>query len=308
MTAWSGYLEQRLTDYFSSVDHGDYPSWQQAINALPFIEPSSVVLDSKTVSVGAAADINEDDRERIIKTLKLLSPWRKGPFNLFGIEIDAEWRSDMKWSRLEQYIEPLTGRLVLDVGCGNGYYGWRMLGQGAELVVGLDPTLLFIMQFHLFKRYIPESNLTLLPFGIAAAGDYPLNFDTVFSMGVLYHRRDPVEHLFQLKDCLKRGGELVLESLVIDANDIDLLKPERRYAKMNNARFIPSTRVLVRWLEQVGFSDISVIDVTRTSCDEQRVTEWSGSQSLSDFLDKDDDTKTIEGYPAPVRAIVLAEK
>jgi tRNA (mo5U34)-methyltransferase len=31
-------------------------------------------------------------------------------------------------------------------------------------------------------------------------------------MGVLYHRRSPLEHLWQLKDQLVNGGELVLET------------------------------------------------------------------------------------------------
>ena len=59
-------------------------------------------------------------------------------------------------------------------------------------------------------------------------------FDTVFSMGVIYHRRDPIEHLKKLAKCLKTSGEIIIESLVIDSHNLDVLIPKERYAKMKN--------------------------------------------------------------------------
>ena len=133
-------------------------------------------------------------------------------------------------------------------------------------------------------------------------------FDTVFSMGVFYHRRSPIEHLLALKDCLVKGGELVLETLVIEGDVNQVLVPEDRYAQMRNVWFLPSIAALERWLRRAGFSDVRCVDVSITTVEEQRATEWMKFQSLSDYLDPNDASKTIEGLPAPMRAVIVAKK
>lgn len=234
---------------------------------------------------------------------------------MFGVEIDAEWRSDMKWRRLQHSIAPLSGRTVLDVGCGNGYYGWRMLGAGAHRVVGTDPTLRYVMQQRALAKYLPEASFDILPFTLetlvagGAASVLPVGgFDTVFSMGVIYHRRDPENHICDLLKLLRPGGELVLESLVIDGKHGDLLQPGDRYARMRNIWAIPSIATLKNWLCHAGLTSIEVADVSVTTPAEQRVTEWTFEQSLSDFLDPENSYLTIEGYPAPKRAILICSR
>ena len=133
-------------------------------------------------------------------------------------------------------------------------------------------------------------------------------FDTVFSMGVLYHRKSPLDHLSQLKNQLRKGGELVLETLVVDGDVNTALVPADRYAKMKNVYFIPSVECLINWLQKTGFNNVRCVDVALTSLQEQRKTEWLENESLIDFLDPQDHSKTIEGYPAPKRAVILANK
>jgi len=48
-----------------------------------------------------------------------------------------------------------------------------------------------------------------------------------------------------------------------------------------------------------------VVDVSPTTPDEQRTTDWMTFHSLKDFLDPDDPTRTIEGYPGPIRATLV---
>ena len=308
MSSWSCQLKEQIPSFFSTVNHGDFSRWINIVNNLPSIQISEFNLDSNSIIIGSKSDCTARDRKLIEKQLRGLMPWRKGPYNLFGLELDAEWQSNMKWMRLESDIKSLKNKLILDIGCGNGYYGWRMLGKGAKYILGLDPSLLFYSQYMAVKKYLPDSNIEIIPFGVEALPVNELYFDTVFSMGVIYHRREPIEHLRQLLRCLKSGGELVIESIVIDSDNLDVLIPEEPYAKMKNVWAIPSLKLLVKWINDAGFRNTRVIDTTKTTSKEQRVTKWMQFESLNDFLDQNDRDKTIEGYPAPVRSIVISEK
>jgi len=312
---FSHYSNTILQDYFpdfkikidSAFKHGDVPKWESVLNQLPDIKPSLIDLNQGTIKIGEVHDCDGEERDLLRNKLMNFHPWRKGPYNLFGIKINTEWRSDFKWDRLKDSISPLKERLVLDVGCGNGYHCLRMLGAGAESVIGIDPYILSIFQFNSIKHFTDDLPVWILPLKMEAFPQETKLFDTVFSMGVFYHRRSPFEHLSELRSSLRSGGELVFETLVIDGTLGEVLVPEKRYAKMRNVWFIPSTLTLESWLKKSGFRSIRLIDVTKTSPAEQRSTEWMTYESLTDFLDPTNIDLTIEGYPAPQRAIFIAE-
>ncbi|PAU62825.1 tRNA 5-methoxyuridine(34)/uridine 5-oxyacetic acid(34) synthase CmoB [Pseudomonas sp. PIC25] len=303
LAAWANGLQAQL-DARMDIGHGDLERWQGALDALPDLKPTEVELRER---FRLDAPCTDATRAQLRQALLGLSPWRKGPFDLFGVHIDTEWRSDWKWARVAPHLE-LHGKRVLDVGCGNGYYQWRMLGAGADSVIGIDPNWLFFCQFQAIQRYLPDLPAWHLPFALEDLPERLEGFNTVFSMGVLYHRRSPIEHLLALKDCLVRGGELVLETLVIAGDEQNVLIPEDRYAQMRNVWFLPSVPALERWLRRAGFTDVRCVDVSITRVEEQRSTEWMRFQSLPDFLDPHDHSRTIEGLPAPMRAVVLARK
>ncbi len=306
LAAWAAQLPDQVFQALDPARHGELAQWRQLLEELPQAQPSSVVLDQPLVRIGSARDMAPESRRQLEQALQALHPWRKGPFELFGIHIDAEWRSDRKWARLARAIAPLDGRLVLDVGCGNGYYALRARGGGAARVVGIDPGLRYVMQFELLRRYLGAVPVHVLPLGI---DDLPCGlgaFDTVFSMGVLYHRRSPIDHLMALRDALRPGGELVLETLVIEGGAQSVLLPAARYGKMRNVWMLPSVAALEGWLRRCGYCDVQTVDVTATTVDEQRSTPWMRYQSLVDFLDPEDPSRTVEGLPAPRRAVVLA--
>ena len=176
------------------------------------------------------------------------------------------------------------------------------------MVLGIDPSVLFNMQFRALQHYIQDRRIHLLPVGIQHMPTNMQWFDTVFSMGVLYHRKSPLDHLLQLKALLQPGGELCLETLVIEGGRGQVLVPESRYARMNNVWFLPSVDELAHWMKRCGFRDIRVVDINRTSLDEQRTTDWMPFESLAQCLDPEDPARTIEGYPAPLRAVMLARR
>lgn len=307
LAQWLKQLAPMAIDKLQHSGHGDYPRWQAALQQLPALETTTSHYQAAAVSCAGPGRPTAVQIQSLRSALMQLSPWRKGPFELFGLPIDAEWRCDLKWQRLQPHLQPLAGKSVLDVGCGNGYYCLRMLGAGASRVIGLDPSLLFNLQFHAINHYCRQTQAMVLPLAGEVLADSPHPFDSVFSMGVLYHRRDPAHHLETLLGCLRPGGQLVLETLVIDT-DYHGFRAGGRYANMRNVWFLPSVEELLRQLRSLGFSEPECVDLSYTTPAEQRPTDWMQFHSLAHALDPDDGSKTIEGHPAPCRAIVTAFK
>ena len=288
------------------VNNGNIPKWSQAIDTIDALPKGKVALKQPYIS------INQDgiDSELLMEALHKLIPWRKGPFMINGLALESEWDGDMKWQRITKHIKPLENKLVLDVGAGNGYFTIRMAMEGAKRVLGIEPFLLFNYQFRAIKSMIKSPlNALLLPVKLEDMPKKPI-FDTVFSMGVLYHQRDHMAHFSQLREMMVPDAELVIETLVIEGPEDYILVPKGRYAQMRNVYSIPSIKTLKSWLNDANFNNARVVDVSKTTTAEQRKTPWIGENgaSLEDFLDPLDDSLTIEGYPAPVRAIVLCER
>ena len=284
LSAWRTPLETLIKERLSPQAHGNLPRWLSVLEDLPASDPDT-------------------SRDLLLK----LSPWRKGPFSLDGIEIDAEWRSDMKWGRLQHAIEPLDGRNVLDVGCGNGYYALRMMDAGAKYVIGIDPTVLYVVQFLAVSKFLTPSGVYVLPLRLDELPGESRAFDATFSMGVLYHQRSPLQHLRDLKGTIRPGGQLVLETIYIPGEESYACTPADRYARMRNVWLLPTLAELTTWLARSGFRDIDIIDTAVTTTDEQRTTEWMPFESLRDALDPGDASRTIEGWPAPRRVMAIAK-
>jgi tRNA (mo5U34)-methyltransferase len=282
---WLHAVRPVLEARFCPSAHGDFERWHDIVVALPRARGNPA---------------------RLRELLLGLAPWRKGPFSLGPVEIDSEWRSDMKWARLEDAINPLHGRCVLDVGCGNGYYALRMREAGARFVLGIDPTLLYVMQFLAVNVFRRDADVYVLPLRLEEAPAMARSFDTTFSMGVLYHQRAPIDHLRQLRDTLRTGGQLVLETLIVPGEESFACTPADRYARMRNVWLLPTVAELTTWLGRSGYREINVVDETMTGTEEQRTTEWMPFESLREALDPHDASKTVEGWPAPRRAIVTA--
>jgi tRNA (mo5U34)-methyltransferase len=310
LRAWAEILPNQLQQGLDPQRFGDLPSWLEILQRLPRVAPQQIELNAEAPIIGAASELDDATRSEIEQGLWALSPWRKGPFSVFGTHIDSEWRSEQKWARLAPHLQ-LQDQLVLDVGCGNGYYALRMLGMGARRVIGIDPSPRFVAQFAALRHFLDLATPLAADVLPLKSEELPADlaaFDTAFSMGVLYHRREPVQHLRELWAALRPGGTLILETMILEDEADGLLIPQERYAQMRNVWAIPGLNVLTDWVEEAGFEGAEILDITRTTTEEQRRTAWMTYYSLADFLDPLDKNKTIEGYPAPTRSIIRAHK
>lgn len=271
------------------------------------IEKDNLSIDyGDWFSVGSNEDLTQEEYEVIVKTAKSLIPWRKGPFKVFGLEIDSEWQSNIKYNLIRPYFN-LKDKVVADIGCNNGYYMFRMLEDKPKRLIGFDPSPLTLHQFEFINHFV-KSDIVYEMLGVEHLEYYNHKFDFIFMLGVLYHRPDPVGTLKSLARGLNSKGEILIDTFMIDGEEELCLTPNKRYSKIPNIYFIPTIPALKNWLERAGFEDIEVLATTVTTSDEQRKTEWSFDQSLEDFLDEKDKTKTVEGYPAPKRVYVKAKK
>ncbi len=283
--AWPAAIRPLVEERLSALHHGDYARWAAIVDGL---------------------DAQRGDPAALRQSLLALSPWRKGPFDLAGVRIDAEWRSNLKWERVAGGLEPLDGRRVLDVGCGNGWYALRMRAAGAAFVLGIEPTLLYVMQFLAVAALMETDEVAVLPLRLAELPASSRTFDTTFSMGVLYHQRSPLDHLRELRETLRPGGQLVLETIVLPGDEPRAATPPARYARMKNVWLLPTLSELDTWLARSGFCERRVVDVTLTTSEEQRRTEWMTFDSLAEALDPAEPARTVEGWPAPRRAVLTA--
>ncbi|MCG3658676.1 tRNA 5-methoxyuridine(34)/uridine 5-oxyacetic acid(34) synthase CmoB [Aliarcobacter butzleri] len=271
------------------------------------IEKSNLKIDyGDWFSIGNRADLSNEEYEIIVQTAKKLIPWRKGPFKIFDLEIDSEWQSNIKYNLIRPYFN-LKDKVVADIGCNNGYYMFRMLEDKPKRLIGFDPSPLTLHQFEFVNHFV-KSDIVYEMLGVEHLEFYNHKFDFIFMLGVLYHRPDPVGTLKSLARGLNSKGEILIDTFMIDGDDEICLTPNKRYSKIPNIYFIPTIPALKNWLERAGFESIEVLATTITTSEEQRKTHWSFDESLEDFLDPNDSSKTVEGYPAPKRVYVKARK
>jgi tRNA (mo5U34)-methyltransferase len=278
--------------------------FQEAIQALKTYKDVKVRLGDR-VEVHIP-DLIQEDAQQIKETALLMKPWRKGPFQINDLFVDSEWQSQIKYNLLEPHFD-LKDKIVGDIGCNNGYYLFRMLSQQPKKLIGFDPSAIYYSQFQFINHFI-KSDIVYELLGVEHVEFYEHKFDTLFCLGVLYHRSDPVAMLKSLFKGLQKGGELILDTFMIDGEDEICLTPRDRYSKIPNIYFVPTVNALKNWCYRAGFESVEVLEIMKTEPTEQRKTEWIDTQSLEDFLDPNDDTKTVEGYPAPKRVYIKAMK
>ena len=278
--------------------------WIKIISSLPKLQSTKVDFKKEVLISG---NWKEQERKKAKELLLEPVPWRKGPFEIGDVFIDAEWRSDLKWERFLELNIELSEKTILDVGSGNGYYGFRMLGQGADSVVCLEPNLSHLTQFIAINNFVQSEQIRMIPERIEELTFTEECFDLIFSMGVLYHQREPEEHLKLLCSHLKEEGTIILETLIVAEEYGEVLIPQGNYANMPNVRFLHTKMGLKKLAKLANLNVASISSSCKTTTEEQRTTSWMPFKSLSDGLNVETDL-TIEGLPRPERVFFTLNK
>jgi len=281
--------------------------FRQNYESVRHIRADHCDFSGDVVKIGSAQELSGRDTEKVYKAMRRFMPWRKGPFEIFGTSIDAEWRSERKWNRVMPELPGMKGKIVADIGCNNGYYMFRMSHHQPELVLGFEPYLQHYYTFKTLNSFASVPNLFCELLGVEHIILFRNSFDIVFLMGILYHRSSPVEVLRDIRAAMKPGGVLIVESQGIPGDEPVALFPDKSYAKAPGTYFVPSGACLANWLSRAGYSRVRLFFSHPMSSFEQRRTEWMTFESYEDFIDKNDPALTVEGYPAPVRLYARAE-
>ncbi|GFH58728.1 tRNA (mo5U34)-methyltransferase [Chaetoceros tenuissimus] len=281
----------------SNASLESFNSIASSIQSLPQLDSQTFVVDQNQLILGSESELSAEQMAIFKKCIEALKPWKKGPLKLFGTDIDTEWRSDMKWERLQKALPNMKDKVVCDLGCGNGYFMYRMLEYSPKLVMGIDPNLHAWLEFNLFQRIKRVENVKFEYMRGDIMASLPSMFDVVFCLGVLYHTPDPLTMLKDIHKSMKPKSTLIVDCQGIPGDDDIALFPKKRYTNMKGVYFLPTLSTLKNWLQRANFRNFEVIFSEELSTDEQRTTEWAPVRSLADSLDPNDSTKTIEGYP-----------
>ena len=212
---WYDVLETLVKDKRAYIDsaRGNFEKFKYVVKDLPEICPRTVDLSSKTVSIGQADQLLPDEKDRLYNGLVNLSPWRKGPFDFFGVHVDSEWQSWMKWERLVPHLPNLKNRKILDIGSATGRHVLHLQRLGYDITamdisdacgklmheMGIDKVIIDDIYNYTDQKY---DTISMLMNGIGIAGNLSgLN-------AILMH----------LKTIIKRSGQLL-----IDSSDISYL-------------------------------------------------------------------------------------
>ena len=285
---------------------GNLP-YLEVIDQMPNYQFKNNDFSSDAVRFGEAQDLSDEQRAALKEQLMELIPWRKGPFEIAGIELDAEWRSERKWDKVLPHLPDWKGQRICDIGSNSGYYMYRLLEGNPEFVLGMDPTLKFYLQFKALQKLTADNCLHYEAFGMENLVHYPKFFDTMLCMGILYHHPDPVGMLRVMNQAMKPGGTLIVESQAIPGKDHVALFPDETYAMVKGTYFVPTGNCLINWMKKAKFTDIQLFASHPMTHEDQRQTEWMPFRSYKDFVNAEN-TLTAEGYPAPYRVYISAKK
>lgn len=295
--------EPRYTRYAESVH-----AVKKIADALKKTTVPQLKFENEKIIIGEEKNLASEQKQQLKHALQKMIPWRKGPFEIFGEPIDAEWRSDFKWQRVRKAVGSLQGKALLDIGCNNGYYLYLMAKQKPKFVLGIDPVIPYYLQFQFLQKLAPLPHADFKLLGVEDLIHFDKVFDVIFCMGILYHHPDPIGILRIIHQALRPGGILLIESQGINMPGPFCLLPKNRYLNMPGHWFLPTKDALENMIRRSGFQYVNYFYETKLTEEEQRKTLYAPYATLGDGMNTNDSNLTVEGYPAPWRFYLKAIK
>ena len=122
--------------------------------------------------------------------------------------VDSPGYNLNKWKRLEPLLDDinLTGKTVIDIGCGDGYYAIQCAKKEAKYVLGIDIDSLRISRGNLAKEVFNLNNVNFKC--IDLYNDSIEKFDIVMGLGLLHRLPD-------IEKCLQRMS-LIADTIVLE--------------------------------------------------------------------------------------------
>jgi tRNA (mo5U34)-methyltransferase len=178
------------------------------------------------------------------------------------------------WDHLRSVRDKVDYRdkVVLDVAAFDGMFAFEAERKKAKTVVAADclyrsfSNLLFCRDY-LGSSVVPYYNVS--PYNLTERLDVYLDehypgdeedrrFDIVQHFGLLYHLRDPLLSLSQVRSVMKPGGKLIIESDVVVDNDDSFMLfnglPKAARVRDNySVWWAPTRRCLIEMLESTFF-------------------------------------------------------
>lgn len=291
-------LEELLKQRHTQLQNSSYESYQRSLEQAKGYIGGECDLSGTAPTVSGSLSIEQ--QAELKELLEVFIPWKKGPFNIFGEEVDSEWRSDIKWDRFVPHLGSLKGKVIADIGCHNGYFMFRMAEHQPSAVYGFEPVAKNFYNFQVLNSFFKQSMLHYELLGVEHTHFFPNAFDSIFCLGILYHHTDPIGLLRKLKLSLRKGGSLFIDCQGIAGDDPVAYVPQGKYAGARGIWFLPTLSCLTNWIRRAGFQSVEVIYSDQLDVKEQRASSWAPIKSLSEFLTPCL-SKTIEGHPAPHR-------
>ena len=259
--------------------------------------------------------------------LQIESELQKGPFRIDGVFIDSHWNSHAKWQVLqpilEQHLHILHHRKLklADVGANNGYYLFRLIHWLESINAGwissdrhclaIDPVQDFEDQFRFLHSLLSHYPVEFRRAGWQSLGPPASSaFDMILCMGVLYHHTDPFEMLRRLHAALRKGGCLILETMVVESRGDKVpyaLLPKGRYAGASGIWLVPDLIALEAMMHRTGWHKVQICHVRDAFDEQKRMNEFPSYREMLN-LENIENPLTIEGLPAHRRDFLTAYK
>ena len=177
---------------------------------------------------------------------------------------DRRFRSDMfiRFARTFEILEPLTGKSVLDIGCGSGPYVLEAFRRGASQVTAVDPAANMLSLVKKRLEDTPYSHRCLIIQG-AVPQVLVEPHDYVIVMGVLDYIADASTFLQAIRRMTK-------EICVMSFPSRHWLRStlrKTRYLLRNCPVYFYDQPLIREWCSKAGFAEIEIFKIPGAGMD-----------------------------------------